>query len=568
MKIKYDRDFTTAKKQRPVDESDPTPEQALLPARKPKIRVFEGYLQNKELTKEASNISNWMQKNLNLLYGDTDFYLVDLEGLSEIVAKGGWKARPDHWSLGQEFEVQRKGHSMGNWIVYEIVASTGVWKKGHVEPNSAYIYNVNNMTDVKLVMAHVFGHMHVDHNNAYARKFRPISPFGYMNFQQERYQELEDLVGEDAVDEIRDVASILNTLTDFYEDLPKRDLQAIANMDKENPLTFLDDVLNNSKKMRERVVKARSEHKKTQHPPKRTYNVLEFVAHYSTKLEDWQREVLLLENGITRFDYRIENLKVLHEGFSASVDLLYAMNNNLPIGETIDWIKHRTNGMLHPREGLNPYRIGLDLLMHVIEKWGSGRFGLDYELDEKASRRNLNIDFNSLDFKKGWNKVLEIAATHIDYSLFEEYFTPEFFAEKARDLMVYEENKSRWWWWNPEAQITSREFDDVKRALLFGKYNMGLPRIAVSAGGGDFNGQGGLHLVHDVKTVLNMGLEPRQVTLQPYLTNQSLKALYQVWGKPVFLETIDENNNHIRMIYSDGKFSEIQKNSAKQNGWR
>ncbi len=514
------------------------------PDREPIVRVFKGDHLDKSLTMEANKISKWVQQNLKLTYGDTDFYVVDLDSHCEAIAGGGWRATPAHWTVGQDAEIQKKGHTLGNWIVYEIVAGTGMWTKERMEPNDAFIYNVNTMTDFKLVVAHVYGHVHMDLNNIVSEKFKPYSPYGRFNFHKERYEELEAIVGTEEFEEMCDVAEILGTLMDFYP--PTRgELNNLVNAHALNDSSnMLEDLLKTSEDKKQKLVEARNESGvRKDYAAITNYDVLSLVADASPVLKPWQREVLRMKAERNKYLYTTGLIKTVHEGFAAFVDLLYAMKNDLPIGETFEWIKHRTNGLLHPRQGINPYAIGLDIYSHIFMKWGSGEYGIDYELNPKASRRDLSLDLVNIDFEKGWDKVLEVAANNTDYTFFANYFDEAFFNEKGRRMFVYEENKSKWWWWHPEAQITSRQFDDIKNALLFRYYNMSMPRVGVAPGGVNYGGKGELYLKHDVEPVLKMGLEPRQVTLDPGNLSGVLKALHYAWGRPVHMETIDGTAN-------------------------
>lgn len=531
-----------------------------LPDREPIVKVYnENGLVNKKWTKIAQEISSWATNTLHLKYADTNFYFADLDNLCEVISGSGWRCMPSHWTMGQEYEIQKKGHSLGNWIVYEIVADTNMWEKDRLEPNEAFIYNVNTPIDKKLVIAHVFGHVHMFENNFIQHSFKPYSPYGTFSFQKERYAELEEIVGTEEFENFQDIAEVIGTLFDLYPPT-KNDMEsgcgACRELKGNSESKFLEDLVLSSSDKRNQVLRARHKCQKTAFPSRYDYNVLEFIGEHSGKLKEWQKEVLSMTAVRQKYLYSGGLNKVVHEGFAAFVDLLYAMMNKLPFGDTVSFIKHRTDGLLNPREGLNPYAVGLDMFSFIAQKWGSDSFGIDYDFNRKGDRRDLSKSLMDIDFMKGWGKVLEVAETHSDFTFFQDFFTQEYFNERARHLFVYEENKSKWWWWHPTAEITSRQFEDVRTALLFRHYNLRLPRLAVAPGGSDYNNVGELYLYHDVSEVLNIGLKPRQVTLDPGMIAKVMPVLYKVWGKPVHVETIDEDNIKLLISYDGSSVSE------------
>src|SRR5688500_3857370 len=96
-----------------------------------------------------------------------DFFPVVFEMLSysqmnEIAAYGGFPNRYPHWRFGMEYERLAKSYEYGLSKIYEMVINNN--------PSFAYLLEGNSLTDQKLVMCHVFGHVDFFKNNF---AFRP-----------------------------------------------------------------------------------------------------------------------------------------------------------------------------------------------------------------------------------------------------------------------------------------------------------------------------------------------------------------------------------------------------------
>lgn len=76
--------------------------------------------------------------------------MVDYEEMSMLAAYGGFPQRYPHWRFGAQFDELMKGYSYGLQKIYEMVINT--------DPCYAYLLTANEMTDQKLVIAHVYGH--------------------------------------------------------------------------------------------------------------------------------------------------------------------------------------------------------------------------------------------------------------------------------------------------------------------------------------------------------------------------------------------------------------------------
>jgi stage V sporulation protein R len=538
--------------------------------RKPIIKVWDNGMVDKELTEIANEIAEFCVEKYRLDLTDINFNIVNLEDLCSIIATGGWVMFPQHWSLGQQYFIQKKGHTLGYWQVYEIVVPSEVWEEKRKEPAEAYIYSGDSLTDIKLVMAHVYGHIHAFENNWKLNEFKPSSPLAFMAEQKERIAEIEKDVGEENVERLMDIGYTLSTLVDRYP--VKKNGEAVI---KELP--FEKFVISPGEKKKRLIDDIEKKSKRENTPEDRDYDVFKFIVDNADTLADWEREILSMTWEQNRYLSTWGLCRYLNEGFAALVDLKYCLDSRLPMGETFRWLKQRTTGTYQAgqseKEGqegseshggrtveINPYWLGMNMLLDVIEKWDTGRFDLDYEQLEDARERH---DFN-MRLDRGWDKVLEIVATNTDYTFINSYFTEDFFTRVASGLFVYAGRE-------PEKDkrvedtytITSRKYQSIKDTLLFETYNNGLPRLYVEKGGGNYNNKKELYLVQDFSGYDKLGLSPKELTLQPAETSEVLlKALYEAWRRPVHLETVNREGKPIVLSTFDGV--EIKEN--RQDG--
>ncbi|MBV9467881.1 MAG: SpoVR family protein, partial [Abitibacteriaceae bacterium] len=85
------------------------------------------------------------------------YEMCDYQTISEVAAYGGFPTRYPHWSFGMEYDRLTKGYGYGLQKIYEMVINTN--------PVYAYLLDVNQLVDQKLVIAHVCGHAHFFKHN-------------------------------------------------------------------------------------------------------------------------------------------------------------------------------------------------------------------------------------------------------------------------------------------------------------------------------------------------------------------------------------------------------------------
>jgi stage V sporulation protein R len=85
------------------------------------------------------------------------FEMLSYDMMNEIAAYGGFPNRYPHWRFGMEYERLSKSYEYGLSKIYEMVINSN--------PSYAYLLEGNSLTDQKLVMCHVMGHVDFFKNN-------------------------------------------------------------------------------------------------------------------------------------------------------------------------------------------------------------------------------------------------------------------------------------------------------------------------------------------------------------------------------------------------------------------
>src|SRR4051812_38668289 len=85
------------------------------------------------------------------------FQMLSYDQMNEIAAYGGFPNRYPHWRFGMEYEQLSKSYEYGLSKIYEMVINNN--------PSYAYLLEGNSLTEQKLVMCHVLGHVDFFKNN-------------------------------------------------------------------------------------------------------------------------------------------------------------------------------------------------------------------------------------------------------------------------------------------------------------------------------------------------------------------------------------------------------------------
>lgn len=256
--------------------------------------------------------------------------------------------------------------------------------------------------------------------------------------------------------------------------------------------------------------------------------------HYWFKAESWTDEVALLEPGTaTVYDISVEtshcyaaNGLINHNSYWHS----HIMTRHaLHPSELIDYADHHSGTLATSPGRLNPYKLGIELLRDIEDRWNRGAFGPEYEeCDDQRVRANWDRQVGL-----GLKKIFEVRRIYNDVGFIDEFLTPEF--AHRHQMFTFRYNP-----YGNNYMIESREFAEIKRQLLFQLTNFGEPIIDLVDA--NYANRNELYLLHHSEEV-DLRLDYAQATLE------NLQAL---WTRPVHLETQIEDKGTILLSF-DGK---------------
>jgi stage V sporulation protein R len=377
-------------------------------------------------------------------------------------------------------------------------------------------------------MSHVFGHCDFFKNNAYfAHTNRKM--MDEMANHGARIRRYAEKHGEDEVEAFVDRCMSIDDLIDIHSTAIRRrsevsryDFSPEKEDDEELRATrfkskdYMDDYINPR-----RILEAEEEEKRKQrdqasrsfpeHPEK---DVLLFLIEHAP-LKGWQRDVLSIVRDEAYYFMPQAQTKIMNEGWASYWHSTIMTQRVLRPSEVVDYADHHSGTMAMSRGRLNPYKLGIELLRDVEERWNTGRFGKEFdECDDLEKRRKWDLQLGL-----GRQKIFEVRRIHNDITFIDTFLTPEFCVRHNLFSFAWQEQAGGYF-------IESREFEKIKQRLLFGLTNFGKPWIFVVDG--NYRNRGELLLRHQ-----HNGVELRLDHAADTLAN-----LQFIWSRPVHLQTL------------------------------
>lgn len=460
-------------------------------------------------------------RDYGLDFYETIFEVVDAEDLNEIAAYGGFPTRYPHWSFGMAYEELKKSYDYGLSKIYEMVINN--------DPSYAYLMRCNNVVDQKLVMAHVYGHVDFFKNNAYfAHTNRKM--MDEMANHGMRIRRYVEKYGEDEVEAFLDKCMSIDDLIDIHSTaIRRRNEESKYDFDTEQEeedvrptrfksKTYMDSYINPPD-----ILKAEEEEKRkakervaTSFPESPEKDVLLFLIRYAP-LKPWQRDVLSIIRDEAYYFAPQAQTKILNEGWASYWHSTIMTQRCLTGAECIDYADHHS-GTMASSGRLNPYKLGIELLRDIEFRWNTGRFGKEYdECEDLEVRRKWDKQLGL-----GRQKIFEVRRIHNDVTFIDTFLTPEFCARQKMFSFAYDEHAGQY-------VIESREFEKIKKRLLFSLTNFGKPWIYVIDG--NYRNRGELLLRHAYNGI----------DLKLDWAADTLANIQALWGRPVHLQTVVED---------------------------
>ncbi len=497
-----------------------------------------------ELEKHRKKIEK-VAKSYGLDFFETIFEVVNYDYINQFAAYGGFPVRYPHWKFGMEYEHLSKSYEYGLSKIYEMVINT--------DPCYAYLMEGNLMMDQKLVMAHVYGHCDFFKNNIWFGKTNR-KMMDQMANHATRIRRYIDKYGYDTVENFIDVCLSLENLIDRFSpyveksrSIVKSDGSTISksssNSDTEfdgsdedgshqNPndphllkvnKSYMRDYINPPEFVKEQQEKKRRENedKFSKFPPEPEKDVLKFLMLYSP-LPDWKKDIISIIRDESYYFAPQGMTKTMNEGWASYWHSKIMTEHILTDAEIIDFADHHSGTTQMQPNGYNPYKVGIELMRNIEERWNRGQFGREWEdCDDIREKKNWDRKLGL-----GRQKIFEVRKIYNDVTFIDEFLTEEFCVKNKFFVYKFNQKTNRF-------ELDTRDFKAIKAKLLFHLTNFGQPIIKVEDA--NFGNRGELLLTHHYEGI----------DLQPDYMSQTLKNVFKIWMRPVNILTVMDNDAQI-----------------------
>lgn len=472
-------------------------------------------------------------RSLGLDFFPTVFEILSYDRLNEVASYGGFPTRYPHWRFGMEYERLAKSYEYGLSKIYEMVINNN--------PAIAYLLEGNSLTDQKLVMCHVYGHVDFFKNNFAFRSTdldagALVTDIGRRGADYDPERKWIDKManhasavrrlmarhGVDAVEELVDVCLSLENLIDPYSPFivrhveePEQEEPQDVEVPRLKAKDYMESFINPAEYLEEQKnrLRAEREKKRGKFPSAPRQDVLQFLLEHAP-LERWERTILSIIREEAYYFLPQMQTKIMNEGWASYMHSRMMTEHVCDWSDIIDYADNNAGVMATNGKRLNPYKLGVELFRNVEERWNKGRFGRDWdECRDLEAKRNWDLRLGL-----GREKIFEVRALYTDVTFIDEFLTPEFAMEHKLFSFDWSERNDRY-------EIQTREFKKVKEKLLTQLTNSGNPFLYVEDG--NFRNRGELLLRHD----------HRGVDLRVDYAQRALEALVRLWKRPVSLST-------------------------------
>ncbi|MBU9711745.1 SpoVR family protein [Evansella tamaricis] len=408
----------------------------------------------------------------------------------------GMPTRFSHWSFGKQFHKMKLQYDLGLSKIYELVINSN--------PCYAFLLDSNTMIQNKLIIAHVLAHCDFFKNNVRFMNTRR-DMVESMTATAERVAHYEMVHGREEVEKFLDAVLAIQEHIDPSIVRPKlswsvEDIwQDTEEDEKESPyddLWSLDD-----EKTKEQP--SNRQKRKKKFPPQPEKDLLLFIEEYSRELEDWQRDILTMMREEMLYFWPQLETKIMNEGWASYWHQRILRELDLTTEETVEFAKLNAGVVQPSKTQINPYYVGLKIFEDIEERY-------DNPTDEMQKRQSVKPN-------SGREKIFEVREIEADISFIRNYLTKDLVLNE--DMYLFQK-KGR------EYKVVDKEWENVRDQLISSRVNGGFPYLVVTDGDHLRNGE--LYITHEYE-----GIE-----LDTTYLEKTLPYLYQLWGRPVHMETV------------------------------
>lgn len=427
----------------------------------------------------------------------------------------GAPGRYPHWTLERDYHRQKQLASLGISAAVEHVTNT----------NPARIYLTEGASPALQMLNFACALAEADfykNNVAFVQTNRQMDQIFHLHAQRV-YQYSEQYGLETVADFFDNAFAIRHLIDPFVQDKPSwqeyknanRQRFEQANRIRKAPKSPYDDLWDVRSKRLEEAVKSPPLLPAAPFPQEEEADVLWFIATDSSKLEDWQRDILAMVRLEEQYLYPQRKTEMMRAGWQAyqARAIMHQLQNY-----SIEWIKAFAALTAPYPVGINSYLLGLTVWEDMARKHqGESRPDGVIERDYKGAR----IDPKRFKGRADYDPFLARATMPSDREFVDYYLTPC----NIEDLGLRVEGEL--------SESSEKDLFAVKAALIRFLENTNLPLIVIAVGGADYQGKGILHLKH-ISDGRDLNLDSAK---------KVLSTIHSFWGRPVHLDTIAKGSN-------------------------
>ena len=421
----------------------------------------------------------------------------------------------NHWSFGKQFvEVERNYQRGFMGLAYEIVINSN--------PCISYLMEENSMTMQALVIAHAcYGHNSFFKGNYLFRTWTDATAIiDYLLFAKKYIASCEERYG---VAEVEKILDSCHALMNYGVDRYKRPYPISAEEEKRRQEERAEYVQRNINDLWRTLPLAKTVDKEEEvrFPEEPQENLLYFIEKNAPLLEPWQREIVRIVRKVAQYFYPQRQTQVMNEGWASFWH--YTLLNSLydeglvTDGFMMEFLTSHTSvlfqpGFDHPAyNGINPYALGFAIYSDL----------------KRICQQPTDEDREWFpDIAGGnWLEVLPAAMRDFkDESFIQQFLSPRVMRE-LRLFGILDDDKQ------DEIEVKAiHDFGGYRqvRELLASQYNLGDREPNIQVVKVDLKGDRSLILQHTQHHRRPLG----------ETTDQVLKHFHRLWGFPVHLESI------------------------------
>lgn len=426
--------------------------------------------------------------SFGLNYYPQEFEIIGYNEMIGYEAYVGMPSKYPHWSYGKAYEKNKTLYSLNlTGLPYEMVINS--------DPCLAYLMRENSLLLQILTMAHVYGHNDFFKNN---RLFKEGTKAYYtLEMFKLDAEIIRGYVNDPNIGYAK-VEKILDAVHALKFQIPR--VVGIKELSQEEIKANLMDEYN--RKIEGRYILDKDEEIEfpdlSKIPLEPCDDVIGFIMKYGA-LEEWEKTILKIVKRETEYFMPQIETKIMNEGWASYWHYTILNSLKLPEGLHFEFLKRHNDVIAPIVGGLNPYYMGFKIFQDIEKRYGR-------------------------------EKLFEVRSLERDNSFLRKYLTQDLcnelnlfqYAKKSFDFVIEEVSDEQGW--------------KIIRDTLSSTCGVGgIPYIRII----DFDRKDGTLTLEHV-------FDGRELEL--LYAKETLKYLFDLWGKKVVLKTKTREGKNIEIL--------------------